>query len=276
MIKIDGLYHEYKKESGESIETLKNINIEIKKGNFISIVGHNGSGKSTLAKHLNGLIVPQKGNITIEGMDVLDNENIWQIRQRVGMIFQNPDNQFVGGTIEEDIAFGLENLGIPSKDMMPIILAAAKKVGMEQHLKRPPHRLSGGQKQRSAIGSVLAMKPEYLVLDEPTSMLDPKGKKEVIEVLRQLNRDEAMTIILITHFMDEVVYSDKVVVMDQGEVLLEGSPKTVFSEKKFVEIIGMRLPKALEISLMLKENGLNLENTILTKEELVESLCQLN
>ncbi|AMP21355.1 energy-coupling factor transporter ATPase [endosymbiont 'TC1' of Trimyema compressum] len=275
MIKIDGLYHEYKKESGESIETLKNINIEIKKGNFVSIIGHNGSGKSTLAKHLNGLIVPQKGSITVEGMAVLDNENIWQVRQRVGMVFQNPDNQFVGGTIEEDIAFGLENLGIPSKDMMPIILAAAQKVGMEQHLKRPPHRLSGGQKQRSAIGSVLAMKPEYLVLDEPTSMLDPKGRKEVIEVLRQLNRDEAMTIVLITHFMDEVVYSDKVVVMDQGEVIIEGSPKAVFSEKKLLENIGMRLPKALEISLMLKEKGLELENTILTKEELVKRLCQL-
>ena len=275
MIKIDGLYHEYKKESGESIETLKNINIEIKKGNFVSIIGHNGSGKSTLAKHLNGLIVPQKGSITVEGMAVLDNENIWQIRQRVGMVFQNPDNQFVGGTIEEDIAFGLENLGIPSKDMMPIILAAAQKVGMEQHLKRSPHGLSGGQKQRSAIGSVLAMKPEYLVLDEPTSMLDPKGRKEVIEVLRQLNRNEAMTIVLITHFMDEVVYSDKVVVMDQGEVILEGSPKAVFSEKKLLENIGMRLPKALEISLMLKEKGLELENTILTKEELVKRLCQL-
>ena len=275
MIKIDSLYHEYKKESGESIETLKNMNLEIKKGSFISIIGHNGSGKSTLAKHLNGLIVPQKGSIKVEDIAVLDDENIWQIRQKVGMVFQNPDNQFVGGTIEEDIAFGLENLGVPSKDMMAIIVAAAKKVGMEKHLKRPPHRLSGGQKQRSAIGSVLAMKPEYLVLDEPTSMLDPKGRKEVIEVLRQLNRDEAMTIVLITHFMDEVVYSDKVVVMDQGEVLIEGSPKAVFSEKQLIEDIGMRLPKALEISLMLKEQGIDLGNAILTKEELVERLCQL-
>ena len=275
MIKIDSLYHEYMKESGEAIETLKNINLEIEKGSFVSIIGHNGSGKSTLAKHLNGIIVPQKGTIMVEDMLILDDENIWEIRQKVGMIFQNPDNQFVGGTIEEDIAFGLENLGVPSEDMMPIILASAKKVGMEKHFKRPPHRLSGGQKQRSAIGSVLAMKPEYLVLDEPTSMLDPKGRKEVIEVLRQLNRDEDMTIVLITHFMDEVVYSDKVVVMEQGEILLEGTPKAVFSEKKLLEEIGMRLPKALEISLMLKEKGLDLGNAILTKEELVKDLCQL-
>ena len=275
MIKIDGLYHKYKKELGESIETLKNINIEIKKGDFVSIIGHNGSGKSTLAKHLNGLILPQKGNITVEGMAILDNKNLWRIRQMVAMVFQNPDNQFIGGTIEDDIAFGLENLGIPSKDMAPIILSAAKKVGMEQHLKRPPHLLSGGQKQRSAIGSVLAMNPKYLVLDEPTSMLDPKGKKEVIKTLRRLNKDMSMTIILITHSMDEVIYSDKVIVINQGEILLEGSPKAVFSKKKLIESIGMSLPKALEISLILKENGLNLGNTILTKEDLVDSLCQL-
>lgn len=275
MIKIDGLCYEYKKESGESTEALKNISIEIKKGDFISIIGHNGSGKSTLAKHLNGLIMPQKGSITVEGIDILDNENIWRIRQIVGMVFQNPDNQFVGGTIEDDIAFGLENLGIPSKEMMSMILSAAKKVGMEQYLKRPPHCLSGGQKQRSAIGSVLAMKPEYLVLDEPTSMLDPKGRKEVIEVLRRLNKNKAITIVLITHFMDEVVYSDKVVLMDQGKILLEGSPKVVFSKKKLIENIGMCVPKSLEISFMLKENGLDLGNIVLTKEELVKSLCQL-
>lgn len=275
MINIESLFHEYKKDSGESIQTLKDINLSIEKGSFVSIIGHNGSGKSTLAKHLNGLIVPQKGKIEVDNIAIEDNDQIWQVRQKVGMVFQNPDNQFVGGTIEEDIAFGLENLGIPSKDMMPIILSAAKKVGMENHLKRPPHRLSGGQKQRSAIGAVLAMKPDYMVLDEPTSMLDPKGRKEVIDVLRHLNKDEDMTIVLITHFMDEVVYSDKVVVMDQGIVLLEGTPQDVFSQKEQLEKIGMRLPKALEISLKLKEKGLDLGKIILTKEELVEGLCQL-
>ena len=191
------------------------------------------------------------------------------------MVFQNPDNQFVGGTIEEDIAFGLENIGFPTENMLARVQEAALKVGMLEHLNRPPHQLSGGQKQRSAIGSVIAMGPEYLVLDEPTSMLDPKGRQEVIEVLRDLNRKEKITIILITHFMEEAVYSDKVVVMDQGRIVLQGSPNEVFLEKDLLNSISLELPKAAVLQDLLKHKGLELEHEILTKEELVEELWRL-
>ncbi len=275
MIKIIDLEHEYKKDNNESIKTLNKINIDIKKGDFVSIIGHNGSGKSTLAKHLNGLIIPQKGEVIIDDITVTDDNNIWEIRRRVGMVFQNPDNQFVGGTIEEDIAFGLENIGFPSKDMMERIIYAASKVGMGDYLKRPPHKLSGGQKQRSAIGSVLAMEPDYLVLDEPTSMLDPKGRKEVIEVLRELNKKDNMTIVLITHFMDEVVYSDRVIVMDQGNIVLQGSPKEVFHNREMLKNINLELPKAAILQKMLEEKGINFKDEVLTKEDLVEEIWQL-
>ena len=178
------------KSNGKGVITLEDINLNIEKGSFVSIIGHNGSGKSTFAKHLNGLIVPQSGKIEVDGIQIKNDDNIWKIRNMVGMVFQNPDNQFIGGTIEEDIAFGLENIGVPGNEMEDRIQDAALKVGMEEYLKRPPHKLSGGQKQRSAIGAVLAMQPEYIVLDEPTSMLDPKGRQEVIEVLRKRNKEE--------------------------------------------------------------------------------------
>ena len=275
MIRVIELEHEYKKDNGKSIRTLDRISLEIEKGSFVSIIGHNGSGKSTFAKHLNGLILPQKGKVLIDDLEVQDNQTIWDVRKKVGMVFQNPDNQFVGGTIEEDIAFGLENIGVPTKEMPARVQDAALKVGMLEHLKRPPHKLSGGQKQRSAIGSVIAMGPEYLVLDEPTSMLDPKGRQEVIEVLRELNRKEHITIILITHFMDEVVYSDKVVVMDQGRIVLQGRPDEVFLEKDLLNNISLELPKAAVLQDLLKQKGLVLENEILTKEELVEELWRL-
>lgn len=275
MIKISGLEHEYRKESGHSIRTLNDVSLDIEKGSFISIIGHNGSGKSTFAKHLNGLIIPQKGSITIDGLEVKDDETVWEVRRKVGMVFQNPDNQFVGGTIEEDIAFGLENIGVPSREMPGIVRSAAAKVGMEEHLKRPPHKLSGGQKQRSAIGAVIAMDPEYLVLDEPTSMLDPKGRAEVLDVLRDLNRREKITVILITHFMDEVVYSDKVIVMDQGRIVLQGAPEEVFREKELLGSISLELPKAAVLQDLLRTKGLELEREILTKEELVEALWRL-
>jgi len=275
LIKIIDLEHEYKKDNNESIKTLNKVNIDINKGDFVSIIGHNGSGKSTLAKHLNGLIIPQKGEVIIDDIKVIDDNNIWEIRRKVGMVFQNPDNQFVGGTIEEDIAFGLENIGFPSKDMMERINYAAGKVGMGDYLKRPPHKLSGGQKQRSAIGSVLAMEPDYLVLDEPTSMLDPKGRKEVIEVLRTLNKQDKMTILLITHFMDEVVYSDKVIVMDKGNIVLQGTPKEVFNNKKMLKSINLELPKAAILQEIIANKGINFKDEVLTKEDLVEELWQL-
>lgn len=275
MIKIIDLDHEYRKDNNTSIKTLNKVNIEINKGEFVSIIGHNGSGKSTLAKHLNGLIIPQKGEVLIDDIKVSEDHNIWEIRKKVGMVFQNPDNQFVGGTIEEDMAFGLENIGFPSKDMMERIEYAANKVGMGNFLKRPPHKLSGGQKQRSAIGSVLAMEPDYLVLDEPTSMLDPKGRKEVIEVLRELNKKDKMTIILITHFMDEVVYSDKVIVMDMGNIVLQGTPKEVFHNKEMLAQINLELPKAAILQELLKAKGINFKDEVLTKEDLVEEIWQL-
>lgn len=275
MIEIIDLEHEYKKENNESIKTLNKINIGINKGDFVSIIGHNGSGKSTLAKHLNGLLIPQKGEVIIDGIKVTEDDNIWEIRRKVGMVFQNPDNQFVGGTIEEDIAFGLENIGFPSKDMMERIEYASKKVGMNDYLKRPPHKLSGGQKQRSAIGSVLAMEPDYLVLDEPTSMLDPKGRKEVIEVLKDLNKKDKMTIVLITHFMDEVVYSDKVIVMDKGNIVLQGTPIEVFHNREMLQNINLELPKAAILQEILAKKGINFKDEVLTKEDLVEELWQL-
>ncbi len=275
MISIKELSHEYRKENGRNIKTLEGISLDIPQGSFVSIIGHNGSGKSTLAKHLNGLILPQKGSVAVDGIPVADDDRIWEIRRKVGMVFQNPDNQFVGGTIEEDIAFGLENMGVPTKEMPGIILEAAGKVGMENELKRPPHRLSGGQKQRSAIGSVIAMKPDYLVLDEPTSMLDPRGRQEVVGVLRDLNRKDGITVILITHFMDEVVFGDRVLVMDQGKILLDGTPDQVFREKELLLKTGLELPHASMLQSLLKEKGIVLNREVLTKEDLVEALWEL-
>lgn len=275
MISIKELSHEYRKENGRNIKTLEGISLDIPQGSFVSIIGHNGSGKSTLAKHLNGLILPQKGSVAVDGIPVADDDRIWEIRRKVGMVFQNPDNQFVGGTIEEDIAFGLENMGVPTKEMPGIILEAAGKVGMENELKRPPHRLSGGQKQRSAIGSVIAMKPDYLVLDEPTSMLDPRGRQEVVGVLRDLNRKDGITVILITHFMDEVVFGDRVLVMDQGKILLDGTPDQVFREKELLLKNGLELPHASMLQSLLKEKGIVLNREVLTKEDLVEALWEL-
>lgn len=275
MIKIKNLSHQYNKTNSKVITTLKDINLEIEKGSFISIIGHNGSGKSTFAKHLNGLIIPQQGEIEVDGIKIEDDDHIWNIRKKVGMVFQNPDNQFIEGTIEEDIAFGLENIGIPSEDMDNIIEDAAIKVGMIDYLKRPPHKLSGGQKQRSAIGAVLAMGPEYIVLDEPTSMLDPKGRKEVIDVLRQRNKEDKITIILITHYMDEVVYSDKVIVMDKGQIVLSGKPKEVFKHKDKLLEIGLELPKAAMLQDYLKNEGIEFNECLLTKEELVQKIWEL-
>ena len=275
MIKIKNLSHQYKKTNGTGITTLENINLEIEKGSFVSIIGHNGSGKSTFAKHLNGLIIPQQGEIEVDGIKIEDDDKIWNIRLKVGMVFQNPDNQFIGGTIEEDIAFGLENIGVPSKEMEELIKDASEKVGMLEYLKRPPHKLSGGQKQRSAIGAVLAMGPEYIVLDEPTSMLDPRGRKEVIDVLRQRNKEDNITVILITHYMDEVVYSDKVVVMDKGKIVLSGKPKEVFQHKNKLLEIGLELPKATMLQDYLKDKGLELKECMLTKEELVQKIWEL-
>ena len=276
MIKISNLNHRYMKSNGKGVITLEDINLNIEKGSFVSIIGHNGSGKSTFAKHLNGLIVPQSGKIEVDGIQIKNDDNIWKIRNMVGMVFQNPDNQFIGGTIEEDIAFGLENIGVPGNEMEDRIQDAALKVGMEEYLKRPPHKLSGGQKQRSAIGAVLAMQPEYIVLDEPTSMLDPKGRQEVIEVLRKRNKEDKITIILITHYMDEVVYSDKVVVMDKGRIVISGQPKEVFKQKEMLLKIGLELPKAALLQDHLKKIGVELGDCLLTKEELVRKIWELH
>lgn len=275
MISIKDLSHEYRKENGTNIKTLEGITLDIPQGSFVSVIGHNGSGKSTLAKHLNGLILPQKGSVVVDDIPVADDARIWEIRRKVGMVFQNPDNQFVGGTIEEDIAFGLENMGVPTQEMPEIIQEAARRVGMEDELKRPPHRLSGGQKQRSAIGAVIAMKPDYLVLDEPTSMLDPRGRQEVVRVLRELNRKDGITVILITHYMDEVVFGDRVLVMDQGKILLDGTPDQVFREKDLLLRTGLELPHATMLQTLLREKGVELKREVLTKEDLVEALWEL-
>lgn len=275
MIKIKNLSHQYNKVNDKVTTALEDIDLEIEKGSFVSIIGHNGSGKSTLAKHLNGLIIPQQGEIEIDEIKIGNNDHIWNIRMKVGMVFQNPDNQFIGGTIEEDIAFGLENIGIPSESMGEIIAEAATKVGVSDYLKRPPHKLSCGQKQRSAIGAVLAMGLEYIVLDEPTSMLDPKGRKEVMGILRKRNKEDKITIILITHCIDEVVYSDKIIVMDKGRIVLSGKPKEVFKHKDKLLEIGLELPKTAILQDYLKDEGIEFNECLLTKEELVQKIWEL-
>ena len=249
---------------------IKNINIDIKKGEFVAILGHNGSGKSTIAKLSNAIILPEDGKVLVEGMDTADESLEYEIRQKVGVVFQNPDNQIVATIVEEDVAFGPENLGIEPKEIRKRVDDALKSVGMYEYRLHEPHKLSGGQKQRVAIAGVMAMQTDCIVLDEPTAMLDPKGREEVMNSMLRLNKEMGKTVVLITHYMDEAVKADRVIVMNSGNVVLDGTPREVFAHEDIIENAGLELPDSAKLALKLKKNGVNLPDGILTPEEFIE------
>jgi len=273
MIKIEKATYEYKSLIDDSIQqAVKNISLEIQKGEFLVILGHNGSGKSTLAKLMNGLIIPSSGDVEVMGMNTKDEENIWNIREKAGMVFQNPDNQIVATIVEEDVAFGPENLGIPPKEIRERVDKALEVVEMVEYKSHAPHLLSGGQKQRVAIAGILAMNPDCIILDEPTAMLDPTGRIEVMNTIKKLNKVEAKTIILITHYMDEAVEADRILVMEEGNIVMEGTPKEIFSQVEKVKELGLDVPQVTELAYELKKEGIDIKNDILSIEELVELL----
>lgn len=258
----------------EIIEALKEVDLDIEPGQFIAILGHNGSGKSTLAKHINGILVPTEGTVWVEGKETGKEENIWDIRQNVGMVFQNPDNQIVGTIVEEDVGFGPENLGVPTDDIWKRVEESLKAVGMLKYRTSSPNKLSGGQKQRVAIAGVVAMQPKCIVLDEPTAMLDPKGRKEVLDTVLRLNKEAGVTVILITHYMEEVVNADRVFVMDKGKVVMQGTPREIFCQVEKLQEYRLDVPQVTLLAYELKKAGLPLSDGVLTVEELVNELCQ--
>ena len=280
MIRADRLAYNYIKydEEGREKETIRavdGVSFEVEKGDFVAILGHNGSGKSTLAKHINALLTPSEGTLWVNGMDTSDEERLWDVRQSAGMVFQNPDNQIIGTIVEEDVGFGPENMGVPTKEIWERVEESLKAVNMLKYRHHSPNKLSGGQKQRVAIAGVVAMHPKCIVLDEPTAMLDPNGRKEVIRAVRALNQVEDITVILITHYMEEVIYANKVLVMDDGKVVMHGTPREIFSQVEKLKSYRLDVPQATLLAWELKQAGLDLPDGILTREELVEALCQL-
>lgn len=275
MIETRDLVFNYKGEDEkEEIYALNKVNLTINKGEFVVIIGHNGSGKSTLAKLMNALLLPSSGKMFVKGMDTTDEKNLWNIRQSAGMVFQNPDNQIVATIVEEDVAFGPENLGVPPAEIRKRVDECLKIVDMEHFKKHGPHLLSGGQKQRVAIAGVLAMKPECIILDEPTAMLDPSGRKEVIETIKKLNKEEGITIVLITHYMEEAVDADRVIVMEEGEIVLSGTPKEVFQRVRELKDIGLDVPQMTELAYELRKEGIDVAADTLTIDEMVVQLCR--
>ena len=272
MIEVNHLSHLYVDENGNDVRALDDVSLTIRRGEFVAIIGTNGSGKSTLAKHFNVLLQPTGGNVTVCGFDTLDDEHIWNIRQHVGMVFQNPDNQIVAAVVEEDVAFGPENLGVPSAEIRKRVDDALAAVNMTEYAEHGPHLLSGGQKQRIAIAGVLAMKPDCIVLDEPTAMLDPKGRLEVLETIHRLNKEEGITIVIITHFMEEAVTADRVVVMKNGIKLQEGTPHEIFTQVDTLKDLGLDVPVAAEVASKLIQKGIDIPNDIITNDELGDAL----
>ena len=280
IIKAKDLVHEYirRDEEGnvESIQTaLDKVSLDVKKGDFIAVLGHNGSGKSTLAKHINAILEPTEGSLWVDGFDTTDEKNIWDIRQRAGMVFQNPDHQIIASVVEEDVGFGPENIGVPTDEIWQRVEESLKAVGMLKYREHSPNKLSGGQKQRVAIAGVMAMQPECIVLDEPTAMLDPVGRKEVLEAVHALNREKGVTIILITHYMEEVVEADHVYVMDAGKVVMQGTPRSIFSQVERLKEYRLDVPQITLLAYELKKAGLDIPDGILTREELTEALEKL-
>ena len=280
MIQTDKLVFEYDKrdEDGNIIgksRAIDEVDIDVKEGQFIAILGHNGSGKSTFAKHINALLVPTDGTMWVDGRDTKDPNELWNVRQSAGMVFQNPDNQIIGTVVEEDVGFGPENLGVPTDEIWKRVEDSLKSVGMISYRHHSPNKLSGGQKQRVAIAGVIAMEPKCIVLDEPTAMLDPMGRKEVLKTVQKLREQKKVTVILITHYMEEVVDADKIYVMDPGHVVMEGTPKEIFSQVDTLKHYRLDVPQVTILADELKKRGLDIPDGILTKEELVEALCQL-
>jgi energy-coupling factor transport system ATP-binding protein len=276
MIECRDLVYRYgHSEEGTEGLAVNGVNLNVKKGEFLVVLGRNGSGKSTVAKHMNALLLPSSGKVFVDGMDTSDFQNTWLIRNKAGMVFQNPDNQIVATIVEEDVAFGPENLGVESSEIRQRVDDALKTVEMYEYRKHAPHLLSGGQKQRVAIAGILAMRPQCIIFDEPTAMLDPSGRKEVIQTIRDLNNKFGITIILITHFMEEAVEADRIIVMDGGKVVSEGSPKEIFSKVDEIKKIGLDVPQVTELAYKLRKKGLKLSSDILTIDEMVNELCQL-
>ena len=267
----------FKYSTGEEIEKLAidGLNLEVNEGEFLVVLGHNGSGKSTVAKHMNALLIPTEGTVIVNGLDTTDENNVWDIRSSAGMVFQNPDNQLVATIVEEDVAFGPENLGVPPQEIRKRVDDALEKVGMSEYKRHAPHLLSGGQKQRIAIAGILAMQPKCIIFDEPTAMLDPSGRKEVMNNIKELNKKHGITVILITHYMDEAAEADRVVVMDKGKVIIEGIPRDVLSEVETMKKIGLDVPQVTEICYELQKAGVNIDTKILNVNEMVSALCQL-
>lgn len=281
IIETSKLTFEYIKrdEEGNEIGTVRavdQVDLKVKPGEFIAILGHNGSGKSTLAKHINALLVPTEGTVWVDGMDTAREENVWDVRQSAGMVFQNPDNQIIGQVVEEDVGFGPENMGVPTAEIWERVEESLKAVGMYEYRKYSPNKLSGGQKQRVSIAGVLAMHPKCIVLDEPTAMLDPSGRKEVIRAARALNMVENVTVLLITHYMEEVIHADRVFVMDDGKVVMEGTPREIFSHVEKLKSLRLDVPQVTLLAHELKKSGLKLPDGILTIEELKEELLKLS
>ncbi|MEE1164581.1 MAG: energy-coupling factor transporter ATPase [Lachnospiraceae bacterium] len=277
MIKISKLIHDYiqRDEEGNpsgTIRAINDISLDVEPGQFIAILGHNGSGKSTLAKHLNALLFPTEGAVWVNGLDTKDQSLLWEIRQTAGMVFQNPDNQIIGQVVEEDVGFGPENMGVPTEKIWERVEESLKTVGMYEYRKKSPNRLSGGQKQRVSIAGVIAMHPKCIIMDEPTAMLDPSGRADVINAAMKLNREEGITIILITHYMEEAIRADRVFVMDEGKIAMQGTPREVFSQVEKMQAIHLDVPQVTLLGHLLREKGLDIPEGILTREELAQAL----
>lgn len=280
MIRTEDLVYEYAKrdEEGNVVGTeraIDGVDISVLQGSFVAVLGHNGSGKSTLAKQLNAILVPTLGTVWVDGKDTRAEEELWNIRQTAGMVFQNPDNQIIGTVVEEDVGFGPENIGVPTEEIWQRVEESLKSVGMLSWRKASPNKLSGGQKQRVAIAGVIAMQPKCIVLDEPTAMLDPNGRKEVIEVVKRLRKEKNVTVILITHYMEEVIDADQVFVMDKGRIVMRGTPKEIFSKVDELKAYRMDVPPVTMLAEELRRKGLDLPKGIIRREELVEALCRL-
>ena len=276
MIECRNLVFKYTvSENQEEKIAINDVNLQITEGEFIAILGHNGSGKSTMAKHMNALLIPTDGKMLVNKMDTSDMNNLWNVRETAGMVFQNPDNQLVATIVEEDVAFGPENLGVPPEEIRKRVDEALERVGMSEYKRHAPHLLSGGQKQRIAIAGILAMKPKCIIFDEPTAMLDPSGRKEVLDTIIDLNKNYGITVILITHYMDEAAKADRIVVMDKGKLILDGKPRDFFSNVEKMKSIGLDVPQVTELSYELQKAGINIDTRILDVNEMVNAICQL-
>ncbi len=274
-IKLENVSFSYPMSEGEEHKAVNGVSLDIEEGSFVALVGHNGSGKSTLAKLLNGLLVPTSGRVSVYGADTADDKKIYEVRSSVGMVFQNPDNQMIATNVEDDIAFGPENLGVPREEIISRVDWALEKVGMSEFRNATPFKMSGGQKQRLAIAGVLAIKPRVMVLDESTAMLDPKGRDEVMSVIKQLNREEKMTVVHITHYMDEALEADRLIVMNEGKIVLDGKPSDVFAEHELLTKIKLGVPCVTQLAVTLAKAGIKVDPRTIDEEVLIDSLCKL-